>query len=105
MILRGNPKDQETLEVDTWVMSCRVFGRQLEDETMNIAVEQARAWGARRIVACYVPTSKNVVVSELYPQLGFLHSQRTAGLPGASRWEIELASYVPRATQISRRST
>jgi FkbH-like protein len=32
---RGDPS---TLEVANWVMSCRVFGRQLEDEAMNIAV-------------------------------------------------------------------
>ena len=29
MILRPDPKQSEVLEIDNWVMSCRVFGRQL----------------------------------------------------------------------------
>ena len=38
-------------------MSCRVFGRELEFEAMNIAVEAARARGARALVAEYIPTA------------------------------------------------
>ena len=37
-------------------MSCRVFGRQLEFETMNIAVEQARHRGSKGFRADYIPT-------------------------------------------------
>ncbi len=46
MILRPTPDDEDVLEIENWVMSCRVFGRQLEFEAMNIAVDAARA--ARR---------------------------------------------------------
>ena len=45
MILRPDHTQPEILEIDNWVMSCRVFGRQLEFEAMNIAVEVAApAW-------------------------------------------------------------
>ncbi len=47
MILRPDAEDSDVLEIDTWVMSCRVFGRQLELEAMNIAVEAARERGTR----------------------------------------------------------
>ena len=33
------------LTIDNWVMSCRVFGRQLEIEALNIVVEEARRRG------------------------------------------------------------
>jgi predicted enzyme involved in methoxymalonyl-ACP biosynthesis len=52
-------------------MSGRVFGRELEFETMNIAVEAARRRGARALFADYIATSKNDVISGLYPSLGF----------------------------------
>src|SRR5208283_4492175 len=59
MILRPTPDDEDVLEIENWVMSCRVFGRQLEFEAMNIAVEAARARGARALIANYIPTAKN----------------------------------------------
>ena len=46
MILRPTPDCEDVLEIENWVMSCRVFGRQLEFAAMNIAVEAARR-GAR----------------------------------------------------------
>src|ERR1700693_6112020 len=42
MLLRPTPNHEDVLEIENWVMSCRVFGRQLEFEAMNIAVEAAR---------------------------------------------------------------
>ena len=76
MILRPTPDDDETLEIENWVMSCRVFGRELEFEAMNIAVEAARERGARTLVADYIPTPKNDVISKLYPSLGFTQIDR-----------------------------
>jgi len=38
LILRPDPERSDVMEIDTWVMSCRVFGRELEFEAMNIAV-------------------------------------------------------------------
>ena len=47
MILRPTPDDKDVLEIENWVMSCRVFGRELEYEAMNIAVDAvSRAWRA-----------------------------------------------------------
>jgi FkbH-like protein len=94
----------DRLEIDTWVMSCRVFGRQLEHEGMNIAVETARRTGVRQIVATYAPTPKNGVVSELYPSLGF-ERDTSSDLPaGCTRWLLDLSKYRPTATQINRKA-
>ena len=71
MILQPDPKQPEVLEIDNWVMSCRVFGRQLEFEALNITVEQARGRGVKALRATYIQTAKNGVISELYPSLGF----------------------------------
>ncbi|MGH6797246.1 MAG: HAD-IIIC family phosphatase, partial [Roseiarcus sp.] len=98
MILRPTPADDDVLEIENWVMSCRVFGRELEFEAMNIAVEAARERGARALVADYIPTAKNDVIGKLYPSLGFTEVDRPAPANGATRWRHDLADYVTRDT-------
>ena len=102
MILRRAPGQDDVLEIENWVMSCRVFGRQLEVEAMNIAVEAARFRGARGLVADYFPTSKNGVISELYPSLGFVAVDGPPPGNGTTRWYLDLAEYDTRQTHIAR---
>ncbi|HEY1980835.1 MAG TPA: HAD-IIIC family phosphatase [Xanthobacteraceae bacterium] len=102
MILRPTHDHDKVLAIENWVMSCRVFGRQLEFEAMNIAVEAARRHGATALVADYIPTAKNNVISALYPSLGFAGSERLAATDGAMRWSLKLADYVARETHIMR---
>ena len=59
------------IEVDTWLMSCRVLGRQVEEATLDLVVAAARALGAKRLIGRYRPTKKNGMVAEHYPKLGF----------------------------------
>jgi FkbH-like protein len=102
MILRRAPGQNDVLEIENWVMSCRVFGRQLEVEAMNIAVEAARFRGERGLVADYFPTSKNGVISELYPSLGFVAVDGPSPGNGTTRWYLDLAEYDTRQTHIAR---
>ena len=83
-------------------MSCRVFGRQLEHEAMNIAVEAARQRGMKALIADYIPTPKNDVISSLYPSLGFSPLDSAPSNNGAQRWFLDLENYVMRNTQIAR---
>ena len=102
MILRSTPDHEDVLEIDSWVMSCRVFGRQLEFEAMNIAVEAARQRGARAFIADYIASSKNEVIRALYPSLGFAAVNETAPTNGTTRWFLDFADYVRRETHIIR---
>ncbi|MGA8556026.1 MAG: hypothetical protein WB630_16555, partial [Candidatus Acidiferrales bacterium] len=102
MILRPASDHEKVLEIENWVMSCRVFGRELEFEAMNIAVEVARRRGARALIADYLPTTKNNVISGLYPSLGFAEQDQLAATDGATRWFLKLADYVARDTHITR---
>ena len=67
--------------VDTWIMSCRVLGRRVEDLTVQLMVERAAQLGCRRLVGRYTPTAKNGIVENLYLQ----HSFAEAGCDGATR--------------------
>ena len=45
-VVIGRMQDDADLLIDTWLMSCRVLGRQVESATLNLIVEQARRLGA-----------------------------------------------------------
>jgi len=102
LILRPDPEQADVLQIDTWVMSCRVFGRELEFEAMNIAVETARRRGVRAFRAHYIPTKKNGVISDLYPRLGFTRADAETPADGTIQWHLNLTEYVGRKTHIDR---
>ena len=102
LILRPDPEQVDVVEIDTWVMSCRVFGRELEFEAMNIAVETARRRNVRAFLASYIPTKKNGVISDLYPRLGFTRANSETSADGAIRWRLNLTEYIGRKTHIER---
>jgi FkbH-like protein len=95
-------REGEAVWIDTWLMSCRVLQRQVEQFALNEIVRRARALGARRIHGEFVPTSRNQLVASLYADLGF----RTSGGDGKSaHWVLELDdTWVPLATHIERES-
>ena len=90
-------------QIDNWVMSCRVFGRQFEDEIMNIVVETVRARGAQTLVADYLPSERNTVVSGLFGGLGFEAESPAAPEGAPTRWRLRVADYAPRPTHIRRK--
>jgi FkbH-like protein len=64
-------KQGETWCIDSWLMSCRVLGRKLEDFMASELFSAARAEGAKSIVGEYVPSVKNNLVTNMYSDLGF----------------------------------
>ncbi|SHG39581.1 HAD-IIIC family phosphatase [Chryseobacterium sp. OV279] len=64
-------KSPETLFIDTWLMSCRVLKRGMEDFTLNTIVETAKKNGYQYVVGEYLPTAKNQMVRDHYERLGF----------------------------------
>ncbi|MCS7078162.1 MAG: HAD-IIIC family phosphatase [Bacteroidia bacterium] len=60
-----------TLFVDTWLMSCRVLKRGVEQFVLNTIVEYAKSNGFKHIIGEYIPTAKNGMVKDHYPKLGF----------------------------------
>ena len=48
-----------TAELDTFLMSCRVIGRQAEDAFMQFLLDHLAEQGLTELVADYLPTAKN----------------------------------------------
>jgi FkbH-like protein len=91
-IVIGTPQ-HDLMNLDVWLMSCRVLGRQVEQATMNIVASESLRLGAGRLVGQYLPTKKNGMVREHYGKLGFECLSTDAD--GAAKWGMELASYKP----------
>lgn len=70
-------KDAETLFVNTWFMSCRVLKRGMENFTLNTLVAYAKENGFKKIIGEYLPTLKNGMVNDHYPNLGFIKLEST----------------------------
>jgi len=62
--------DQQT-DIDTFLMSCRVLGRGVEDSLLAACLLASRRRGGREIVGEFIPTAKNARVAEFYPARGF----------------------------------
>lgn len=58
-------------DIDTWLMSCRVIGRQFEQLMLETLIDDALSSGVKVIRGCYIKTAKNGMVADLYDKLGF----------------------------------
>ena len=94
----GRTQPRARLQIDTWLMSCRVLGRQVERATLNLIAREAGRLGARRLIGEYVPTKKNAIVRDHYRNLGF--GVLRTGTDGGTRSVLELASFTPEETFI-----
>jgi FkbH-like protein len=98
-IVIGRMVGEYDLAIDTWLMSCRVLGRQVEQTTLNILAAAAKRLGARRLIGEYRATKKNGMVQDHYKKLGF--DLIETGSDGSTHHVLDLATFVPAATLIS----
>ncbi len=66
----GHVQD-DVMDIDLWIMSCRTFKRKLEHAMFDQLVEAAAARDVKKIVGHYYPTAKNLLVKEFYATIGF----------------------------------
>jgi FkbH-like protein len=78
--------------IDTWIMSCRVLKRTMENFVLNTIVSLALQSGCEKIIGEFIPTAKNKMVKDHYKNFGFSESN---GL-----WSLDLKSYKLRKTFI-----
>ncbi len=64
-------KDNESLFIKTWLMSCRVLKRGMEEFIVNKIIETAKKMGYKTVIGEYIKTQKNTMVKDIYEKLGF----------------------------------
>lgn len=80
------------LDIDLWVMSCRVLARTMEAYIVNDLIDQARALGCDHLTGTYLPTAKNGLVADLYERLGFQMVSRSSN---GSTWRLDITPDTP----------
>lgn len=88
---------REVMKIDTWLMSCRVLKRQVEEEVLNELVRLAKARGCTRLDGVYLPTAKNEMVRDFFGRMGFtlVRDSETA-----RDFEMALETFQPLSTKI-----
>lgn len=81
--------DDGVAELDTFLMSCRVIGREAEGAFLHTLLRQLAARGVNEVQAQYLPTAKNILVKDFLPAQGFEPA-------GDGRWRRDLRAAPPR---------
>ena len=82
-------KNKEDLFINTWIMSCRVLNRGMENFTLNTIIKYVKENGFKKIIGEYIETPKNKIVESHYQKLGFL----PIDLDGQKLYELEVDDY------------
>ncbi|MCE0484471.1 MAG: HAD-IIIC family phosphatase [Methylacidiphilales bacterium] len=85
------------MKIDTWLMSCRVLKRQVEDEVLNELARLAAARNCSKLEGLYLPTPKNEMVRDFYSRMGFT---LVAEDEKSRQFELSLKNFQPTPTRI-----
>lgn len=86
-------KSGTALDIDLWLMSCRVLKRDMEFAMLDRLVERCREVGVETINGYYYPTAKNKMVSDLFGRFGFTKTEEHED--GSTVWQLRVADYKP----------
>jgi FkbH-like protein len=89
-------------DLDTWLMSCRVLGRKVEQMVLRELCLNALVRGVSELTGTYRPTERNGLVRDHYAKLGFTLAETEAD--GTTRWHLDTATPVPAVPMKVRRS-
>jgi FkbH-like protein len=86
-------QDNDSVFIDSWIMSCRVLKRGMENFTLNYLVEFLKVKGYKHIIGEYLPTKKNGIVQNHYQELGF-H-------PEGDKWILNTNDFISKTPNIT----
>jgi FkbH-like protein len=87
------PTDGAAFRVDTFLMSCRVLGRQAEDALLHVLATRVAGRGATALLGEFIPSKKNAPAAGFFAGAGFA---AIADRPGW--WRLALADRGPGPT-------
>jgi len=94
-IIIQKKETRNILFIDTWLMSCRVLKRGIENFILNTMVALAKQNGFTYLKGEYLPTQKNAMVEDHYLNLGFEKE--------GNYWLLLLADYEHKTCYITKK--
>ncbi len=83
-------KDDKKLHIDLWLMSCRIFKRNMEYAMIDALIKEAKKVGIETIYGYYCKTSKNNMVKTFYKDIGFTLINQS---DNESSWKMNIKDY------------
>jgi FkbH-like protein len=79
--------------IDTWLMSCRVLNRRVEQAMLNRLINCALKNGITFLDGIYIPSGRNVMVASLFEELGFskVAEPKTGDI---TSWTLPVESFI-----------
>ena len=65
-------KSDEEWIIDSFLLSCRIIGRGVENVMISQLIERARKENVKRIKGKFIPTQKNKPAENFYKEFGFI---------------------------------
>lgn len=81
-------KEDKILHIELWIMSCRVFKRNMEFAMLDELVMKCRKAGVQKITGYYYPTNKNANIKMQYGIFGFEKAGEDSD--GNSVWQYNI---------------
>ncbi len=98
-VLMARPDEafpEDELLIDSWLMSCRVLGRQVEEAVLDVLASTAIQAGYKALIGEYRPTERNGMVAEHFARLGFTQRPTPADAPSETTfWRLDLTHDTP----------
>ena len=71
--------DNEIAYIDTFLLSCRILGREIEYEFINFILMKLKKIGLKNVKATYIKSGKNLQVEKFYDTIGFTIKESILG--------------------------
>ncbi len=85
-------KNNDRLDIDLWIMSCRVLKRDMEFAMMDSLVKECIKQNIKEIYGYYYPTVKNGMVKDFYAIQGF--TKISEDEEGNTVWKFTIDNYL-----------
>jgi FkbH-like protein len=86
-------RENSELNIDSFIMSCRVIGREIENAILYFIVNKAKELNLEKITADIFPTAKNEPCRDVYKIFGFEKVNETGWVLNLNDREFELPDY------------
>lgn len=83
-------KENDILNIELWLMSCRVLKRGMEDAMLDALVKESKNQGIKKLNGYYFKTAKNNMVKDFYKTFGFTKIDEQGE---DTTWELDITTY------------
>ena len=92
-IVKEDEKNPKNVILDSFLMSCRIIGRNIEFIYLNHIVKDLANKGYQTLSADYIPTKKNTHVEDFYDKVGFALIEN---IDGTKHYSLNIANFEPK---------